>query len=149
MEFLEKLFSVFSSDTKKKGDKRSYKGDEAQRSTVRKRQRMTDGFIWSESMLKPRACTIKDMSALGAQVDIWNDEIKASLLQGTSEALLIFRPARGRLPDDVAQRQFGRPPLHQRLSRADTQVCLTDGAVPVIAGARRQAPRNTARIYSR
>jgi hypothetical protein len=82
MEFLDKLFGLFSSDTKKKGAKRSYKGDEAQRSTVRKRQRMTDGFIWSESMLKPRACTIKDMSALGAQIDIWNDEIKASLLQG-------------------------------------------------------------------
>jgi hypothetical protein len=43
---------------------------------------MSDGFIWSESMLQPRACTIKDMSPLGAQVDIWNEEIKASLLNG-------------------------------------------------------------------
>jgi hypothetical protein len=83
MEFLEKLFEVFSSDKKKKGSKRSNAGEEAQRSTVRKRQRMTDGYIWSENMLKPRACTIKDMSALGAQIDIWNDEIKASLLQGS------------------------------------------------------------------
>jgi hypothetical protein len=82
MELLDTLLSFFSSDKKKKGSSKSYNGDEAQRSTVRKRQRMTDGFIWSENMLKPRACTIKDMSALGAQIDIWNDEIKSSLLQG-------------------------------------------------------------------
>ena len=83
MEFLDKLFEMFASEKLQMGRKRKNVRDEAQRSTVRKRQRMTDGFIWSESMLKPRACTIKDMSALGAQIDIWNDEIKASLLQGS------------------------------------------------------------------
>jgi hypothetical protein len=83
MEFLDKLFGMFASEKQQLGRKRKNAVDEAQRSTVRKRQRMTDGFIWSEAMLKPRACTIKDMSALGAQVDIWNEEIKASLLQGS------------------------------------------------------------------
>ena len=57
------------------------------RSTVRKRQRMTDGYIWSEAMLKPRPCTIKDMSALGAQIEIWNDEIKAHAAPGLAQAL--------------------------------------------------------------
>ena|SRR5262245_53357481 len=82
MELLDKLVSFFSSEKGALGRKRAKVSDDLNRSTVRKKQRMTDGFIWSESMLKPRACTIKDMSALGAQVDIWNEEIKASLLNG-------------------------------------------------------------------
>jgi hypothetical protein len=82
MEFLDKIAALFSSGRSKNTRSRRKSESDVERSAVRKRQRMTDGFIWSESMLKPRPCTIKDMSALGAQVDIWNEEIKASLLNG-------------------------------------------------------------------
>lgn len=50
---------------------------------TRKRQRLMDGFLVSEGMLAPRACTVRDMTALGATVDIWDTGIKASLLHGT------------------------------------------------------------------
>jgi hypothetical protein len=53
------------------------------RAALRKRQRMKDGFIWCEGLIAPRACTIRDMSALGAQISLWNDDIKPSLLRGT------------------------------------------------------------------
>jgi hypothetical protein len=50
---------------------------------TRKRQRLLDGFLISEGMLTPRACTVRDMTALGATVDIWDAGLKASLLHGS------------------------------------------------------------------
>ncbi len=41
---------------------------------------MKDGFIWAEGMLAPRPCTIRDMTVLEAEVALWNDDIKPSLL---------------------------------------------------------------------
>ena len=43
---------------------------------------MKDGFIWSEGMISPRPCTIRDMSVLEAEIALWRDDIKPSLLRG-------------------------------------------------------------------
>jgi hypothetical protein len=49
-------------------------------SDFRNPQRLKDGYLWCESMIMPRPCTIKDMSPLTAKVDIWQDDIKPHLL---------------------------------------------------------------------
>lgn len=58
-----------------KSDGRSLKPDD-----FRRPQRMKEGFIWSEGMIMPRPCTIRDMSPLTAQIVLWHDDIKAHLL---------------------------------------------------------------------
>lgn len=45
-------------------------------------QRLKEGFIWADSMLMPRPCTIRDMSPLTAQVVLWQDDLKPSILRG-------------------------------------------------------------------
>lgn len=57
-------------------------GERFERAALRKPQRMKEGFLWSEGMIVPRACTIRDMSVLGAQIEIWVDDIKPALLRG-------------------------------------------------------------------
>jgi hypothetical protein len=82
MSYWNTLVSMLSpSKTTETQNKHSDPGA-CNRLAVRKAQRMKDGFIWSEGMLAPRACTIRDMTPLGARVDIWNDDIKPSLLRG-------------------------------------------------------------------
>lgn len=54
----------------------------SQRGLARKRQRMQDGFVSSEGMLTPRACTVWDMTALGGRVEIWDHSVKPALLRG-------------------------------------------------------------------
>jgi hypothetical protein len=49
--------------------------------TASKPQRMTDGFVWCEGMILPRPCTIRDMTSLEAEVTLWHDDIKPSLLR--------------------------------------------------------------------
>ena len=53
---------------------------DSQRMLLRKRQRLMDGFIASERMLSPRPCTICDMNPMGGKVELWNGDIKSSLL---------------------------------------------------------------------
>ena len=53
-----------------------------ERIALRKAQRLQEGFVWSERMLTPRACSIRDASATGARVDIWDETVKPSLLGG-------------------------------------------------------------------
>jgi hypothetical protein len=43
------------------------------RTKDRKRQRLVDGFIASSRMPKPRLCTVCDMSAGGAKIDLGHD----------------------------------------------------------------------------
>lgn len=45
-------------------------------------QKLKDGFIWSEDMILPRPCTIRDMSPLTATIDLWHDDVKGSSLRG-------------------------------------------------------------------
>jgi len=71
----------------RKGDaaglSRAKKEPKFERAVVRKPQRMKEGYLWAEGMINPRPCTIRDMSLIGAQVDIWQDDIKPALLRGT------------------------------------------------------------------
>lgn len=46
----------------------------------RRPQRLKEGFIWSEGMIMPRPCTIRDMSPITAQIVLWHDDIKPHLL---------------------------------------------------------------------
>lgn len=48
----------------------------------RRPQRLKEGFIWADSMIMPRPCTIRDMSPLTADVVLWNDDIKPAILRG-------------------------------------------------------------------
>jgi hypothetical protein len=62
-----------SSDTK--GNGRPLKPDD-----FRGPRRMREGYLWGESLIMPRPCTIRDMSPLTAQVVLWHDDIKPHLL---------------------------------------------------------------------
>jgi hypothetical protein len=53
-----------------------------ERETAEKPQRMKDGFLWADGMIAPRPCTIRDMSALEAEIALWNDDIKPAFLRG-------------------------------------------------------------------
>jgi len=57
-------------------------GEHSNRGLTRKRQRLQDGFVVSKGMLAPRACTLRDMTALGGCVDVWDQAVKADLLRG-------------------------------------------------------------------
>jgi hypothetical protein len=43
------------------------------RLAVRKRQRLIEGYVWAEQMLVARGCTIRDLSPVGASIDLWQD----------------------------------------------------------------------------
>lgn len=66
------------------------------RALMRKRQRMLDGFIVSEGMLTPRPCTLRDVTALGACVEIWDDSVKPALLRNR---LTLYIPSDGKEVD--------------------------------------------------
>lgn len=53
-------------------------------------RRMKEGYIWGESLIMPRPCTIRDLSPLTAQVVLWHDDIKPHLL---SRELKLFSSA--------------------------------------------------------
>lgn len=56
---------------------------EENRTAVRKRQRMMEGFIWSERMAYAKACTIRDLSITGARIDLLDGDVKTHMLVGT------------------------------------------------------------------
>ncbi|MCC7251681.1 PilZ domain-containing protein [Hyphomicrobium sp.] len=56
------------------------KGGPEKRRVRRVPQRMRSGFLWTDKLITPRACMIKDLSVGGARVDIIGDPIKPSLL---------------------------------------------------------------------
>lgn len=45
------------------------------------RKRLHEGYVWADSMIMPRPCTIREMSPLMATVELWHDDIKASSLR--------------------------------------------------------------------
>jgi hypothetical protein len=66
------------------------------RAVMRKRMRLLDGFIVTDGMLTPRACTLRDVSALGACVEIWDDAVKPALLR---DRLTLYIPSDGKEVD--------------------------------------------------
>ena len=41
---------------------------------------MRSGYLWTDKLITPRACMIKDLSVKGARVEVVGDPIKLSLL---------------------------------------------------------------------
>jgi hypothetical protein len=60
------------------------------RSTIRRPQRLVQGYIWSDRMAFPKECTIRDLSITGARIDLRDDDAKAHMLIGT---LTLYFPA--------------------------------------------------------
>src|SRR5262245_52442924 len=52
------------------------------RQAIRKRQRLMEGFLWSDRMAYSKACTIRDVSVSGARIDLLNSGIKTHMLVG-------------------------------------------------------------------
>jgi hypothetical protein len=80
MTLWDRLKTLFTSQSSAVISKNSNAASGSERGLVRKKQRMMDGFISSDGMLAPRACTIWDMSPLGGKVELWNNDIKSSVL---------------------------------------------------------------------
>lgn len=51
------------------------------RLAVRRKQRFVDGFIWADTMLVARECSVRDLSAVGALVELWNREGRSPKLR--------------------------------------------------------------------
>jgi len=75
-------------------------------------QRLKDGFIWSERMILPRPCTIRDMSPLTAQIVLWTDDVKATQIVGP---LVIYSCADRKEADCTLSSRVGST-LNLRLS---------------------------------
>jgi len=58
------------------GDAAAASGRALKPQNFREPRRMREGFLWSESLIMPRPCTIRDMSPLTAQIVLWHDDIK-------------------------------------------------------------------------
>ncbi len=82
--------------TPAKSTKRRQPEPNNKRALTRKRQRLLDGFIVSEGMLTPRACTLRDVTALGACVEIWDASVKPALLRNR---LTLYIPSDGKEVD--------------------------------------------------
>jgi hypothetical protein len=80
----EKLLAAFGWTTQPTQTAARIKGDDlnAMRALVRKRQRLQDAFIFSDKMIRPRHCTLLNMTPLGGAVEIWDETLKDGLLNG-------------------------------------------------------------------
>jgi len=75
-------------------------------------QRLKDGYVWSEKMILPRPCTIRDLSPLTAQVILWEDDVKPAQLTGR---LVIYSSADRKEADCTLEQRNGKT-LNLRLS---------------------------------
>ena len=67
-------------------------------------QKLKEGSIWSEDMILPRPCTIRDMSPLTATIDLWHDDVKVTSLRG---AMKLFSSADQKEVDCVIASRTG------------------------------------------
>ena len=77
MTFWTKLAATISKDAGSVSTQERLRSD-----SFRRPQRLKEGFIWADSMILPRPCTIRDLSPLTAEVILWNDDIKHAILRG-------------------------------------------------------------------
>ncbi len=77
MTIWKTLVSTLSGDD---ASKRTSEGRTLKPADFRNPQRLKEGYIWSEGMIMPRPCTIRDMSPLTAQIVLWQNDIKPQLL---------------------------------------------------------------------
>lgn len=76
------------------------------RAVVRHNQKVMDGHLKSENMAFARACRIMDLSEMGAQLELWEDEIASALLGG--EMTLFFSSEQAEVDCRVAWRKGRR-----------------------------------------
>lgn len=96
MDLLRKLAEALGLREPQKKPGRHAVGRDPNRAVNRKRMRLLDGFIVTDGMLQPRACTVRDVSPLGACVEIWDDSVKPALLRNR---LTLFIPSDGKEVD--------------------------------------------------
>lgn len=92
MNVFAKLAEMLGLGSASKADmkKRTGGAPDNKRTLTRKRMRLVDGFIITDGMLAPRACTLRDVSALGACIEIWDDAVKPALLR---DRLTLYIPS--------------------------------------------------------
>lgn len=66
-----KFFTGVRAKAKPKTRRRIRVSDDDVRLAIRKKQRLVEGYVWAPNMLVARHCSIKDLSAVGALVEIW------------------------------------------------------------------------------
>lgn len=77
MSFIDTLTrSVFPRNATSAGKAPGTKPD--LRRTRRVPQRMRSGYVWTDKLIAPRACIIKDLSVGGARIEILGDPLKVS-----------------------------------------------------------------------
>jgi len=77
MSFIDTLTrSVFAKKATSAGKASGNKPD--LRRTRRVPQRMRSGYVWTDKLIAPRACIIKDLSVGGARIEILGDPLKVS-----------------------------------------------------------------------
>jgi hypothetical protein len=79
MTFLETINTLFRGKAASTRGKAGKSGADLRR-TRRIPQRMRSGFVWTEKLITPRPCMLRDLSTGGARVEILGDPIKMSLL---------------------------------------------------------------------
>jgi hypothetical protein len=58
------------------------KSGKDKRLAIRRKQRLSQGFIWSERMAFSKTCSIRDISATGACIDLDNSAVKHQTMKG-------------------------------------------------------------------
>lgn len=67
-------------------------------------QRLKEGYLWADALIMPRACTIRHMSPLTAEIVLWHDDVKPHILKG---ALKLYSSADGKEADCVVASRDG------------------------------------------
>ncbi len=100
----------------------------SKRTLVRKRQRLQDAFIVSETMIKPASLHLArhDPTRRSGRYLGRNPQGRTSGRRG--DTLSAGRPQRGRLRGGVAARKFSRPEIPVSHARAHPRLPVTSGA---------------------
>ena len=77
MSFLDTLTRSVFGGKATSGTKASVEKQDLRR-TRRIPQRMRSGYVWTDKLIAPRACIIKDLSVGGARIEILGDPLKVS-----------------------------------------------------------------------
>ena len=104
MKFLS-IFGNSGAATRRKAPAKKVVDDG--RLAMRKRQRLVDGFVWADNMLVARGCTIRDLSPVGAMVDLWHDHSAKAIREAPipREIMLFIVPDRIEVDCEVTWRK--------------------------------------------
>ncbi len=80
MLLLKTITALFRGQTKDSTRGKRAGGGADLRRTRRIPQRMRNGYVWTDKLITPRPCMVRDLSTGGARVEILGDPIKMSLL---------------------------------------------------------------------